>query len=84
MKIGNMVLQKSTYYEINGKHVTKHYLEPECETCPFGWDCYSYEGECEDYGCYVNYEFDVPLIVCMLPERIKRLIKKIKEWDYYE
>ena len=79
--IGNVTIEESTYYDLDGKHVVKHYLERDCENCPFGWECSSYEGECEDYGCYINYNFNVPLIICMLPERLKLLIKKMKGWE---
>lgn len=29
-------------------------LVAECEYCPLGWEERGYEGECYDYGCYVN------------------------------
>jgi len=57
------------------------YLEPNCENCYFGWECTSYEGECEDCGCYINYEFNTPKFFCALPRKIKKLINKIKGWE---
>jgi len=46
-----------------------------------GWDSFSYEGECEDCGCCFNYEFDVPIWKCALPDWVKKIIKKMKGWD---
>lgn len=56
-------------------------FDPDCEHCIFGWESRSYEGECEDCGCYIDYEFNTPKFFCALPWRIKHLIKKIKRWD---
>jgi hypothetical protein len=65
----------------NKRRKREFYLEPDCENCHFGWEYTSYEGECEDCGCCINYEFDTPRIYCALPRRIKKLIKKVKGWE---
>ena len=56
-------------------------LDPDCEHCYFGWDCTSYEGECEDCGCYIDHDFNTSKWICALPQWIKELIVKIKGWD---
>lgn len=78
--IGNLELGAWTVYSNEGKRIELD-LDPDCEHCPFGWDCTSYEGECEDCGCYINYEFDTPKFFCALPRWIKKLIKKVKGWE---
>lgn len=78
--IGNLEFC-SWVVQSHGKRKRKFDLAPDCENCFFGWDCTSYEGECEDCGCYINYEFDTPKIFCVLPWKIKKLIKKVKGWE---
>ena len=68
MKIGDV-----TFYIDRKKKIR---CDCDCENCIMGWDVTSYEGECEDYGCYFNYDFDVPLWKCLLPYWIKRKIKR--------
>lgn len=51
----------------------------DCEYCPMGWEDRSYEGECNDCGCLFDYDFNVPIWKCMLPDRIKKLIIKHKK-----
>ena len=63
------------------KEVTDFYTDCDCENCPLSWECRGYEGECEDYGCYIDKDFDTPLFICALPWRIKNLIKKVKGWE---
>ena len=56
-------------------------LDPDCENCYFGWDCTSYEGECEYCGCYIDHDFNLSKFYCAIPWRIKKLIKKVKGWE---
>ena len=65
---------------IDGKKKLRIGLESCCEDCPMGWDDMSYEGECNDCGCYFNYDFNVPRWKCILPRWVKNLIKKRKGW----
>ena len=65
----------------NKKEEFHVYLDPDCEHCIFGWDCTSYEGECEDCGCYIINDFNTPKFYCALPRWIKKLIKKVKGWE---
>ncbi len=75
MKIGDLKPYKWTEGK-NGKRINHYGFEPDCENCPMGWDVFSYEGECQDCGCYFNYDFDVPLWKCALPHWIKKIILK--------
>lgn len=81
LHIGDLEFYHIITYKINGKRERAIGFCPDCENCFFGWDCTSYEGECEDCGCYINYEFNTPKIFCALSWRIKKLIKKIKGWE---
>lgn len=84
--IGNLKLQTFHYgsFDKNGK--SKHWTElklwhdNDCENCPCGWECRSYEGECEDCGCYISKDgdFSAPTLVCMLPNWVKRILLKLK------
>ena len=76
MKIGNLEIHT---YKLDGQK--KHGLYSDCEGCPFGYDSYSYEGECEDCGCYIDHDFDVHPIICAIPYKLKKLIKKLKGWE---
>ena len=78
--IGNLEFWTATFYTTKGRK-REFDLCPNCENCCFGWDCTSYEGECEDCGCYIDYEFNTPKIFCALPWRIKKLIKKVRGWE---
>ena len=78
--IGDLCLGFMEVFD-NGKEEFHVYLDPDCERCPFGWDCTSYEGECEDCGCYIDHDFNVSKFFCALPWRIKKLIKKVKGWE---
>lgn len=61
------------------KHEIVH--DCDCANCLMGWESRGYEGECEDYGCYFDYNFNVPLWKCMLPDWIKKiLLKRWKAW----
>lgn len=66
---------------LNGKCKREFDLDPDCENCFFSWECISYEGECEDCGCYIDHDFNVSKFYCAIPWRIKKLIKKIKRWE---
>lgn len=80
MKIG--VLELFSWNEVkNGKQKKYFGIDRCCEDCVMGWDSFSYEGECEDCGCCFNYEFDVPIWKCALPDWVKKIIKKMKGWD---
>ena len=79
--IGDLEFYHFITHKRNGKRERTIGFCPDCEHCFFGWDCTSYEGECEDCGCYINYEFNTPKIFCALPWRIKKLIKKVKGWE---
>ena len=68
MRIGDVIVSR------------KYGFEPDCENCCMGWEDCGYEGECYDCGCCFDYDFNVPLWKCMLPYRIKKLIKKVKRW----
>lgn len=84
--IGNFRLETFHYssYE-NDKHKNWTELccwyERDCEHCPSCWENRSYEGECYDCGCYLakkGHE-DAPMLICMLPNRIKRIILKSRK-----
>lgn len=55
------------------------WYDRDCEYCPMGWEDRSYEGECNDCGCLFDYDFNVPIWKCMLPDWIKKLIIKHKK-----
>lgn len=84
--IGNLKMQTFHYgsYE-DGKHKdwTELHLwyDIDCENCPFGWECRSYEGECIDCGCLVSKDgdFSTPTWICMLPNWVKNIILKLKK-----
>ena len=78
--IGDLELGAWTVYSNKGKRIDLC-LVPDCEHCYFGWDCTSYEGDCEDCGCYIDHDFNVSKFYCAIPWRIKKLIKKIKGWE---
>lgn len=82
MRIGDIHL-RNWEENVNGKGKKHYYCERDCENCPLSWDVTSYEGECEDYGCYFDRdsELSAPTIICLLPRWIKRLIKRIKRWE---
>lgn len=77
----------STKYADYSKNKPIHYTEihlwydNDCEECPCGWECRSYEGECDDCGCLISKDgdFTAPTIICAMPTWIKRLIMKIKQ-----
>ncbi len=81
MKIDVLELVSWNEIRLNGKRKKCYGICRHCEDCIMGWDSFSYEGECEDYGCYFNYDFDVPLWKCTLPYWAKKLIKKMKRWE---
>lgn len=56
------------------------WYERNCEYCPLAWEDRSYEGECEDCGCLFDKDFNVPIWKCMLPKRLKEIIKHKKGW----
>ena len=84
--IGNLKLQTFHYgsFDENGK--CKDWTElclwydNICENCPCGWENRSYEGECEDCGCYISKDgdFSAPTLVCMLPNWVKGILLKLK------
>ena len=78
--IGDLEFCTSVYYTPKGRK-RNFDLCPDCENCHFGWDCTSYEGECEDCGCYIDHDFDVSKFYCAIPWRVKKLIKKVKGWE---
>ena len=78
MRLGRIGDMKRSWWSDYGK--VKYCWFCDCENCPFGWDDTGYEGECNDCGCYFNYNFQTPKIVCLLPRWIKRMIKKVKRW----
>ena len=80
MRIGDVVLYRWAG-TCNGKTKKHVGLAPDCEHCPISWDSFSYEGECEDFGCFFDHEFNVPMRKCMLPQWVKYLIKKIRKWE---
>lgn len=52
----------------------------DCENCPLSWEDRSYEGECNDCGCFVYgdlYEGGKP--ICHLPMWIKQTIAGVKQ-----
>lgn len=62
------------------------WYDNDCEHCPCGWEDRSYEGECNDCGCYLakkGHE-EATAIMCMLPRWIKNIIVKIKERNICE
>lgn len=82
MRIGDKAF-RVWHENINGKIKTHCYWESDCENCPFSWEDRSYEGECNDYGCYYDRdsELSAPTIICLLPHWVKEWIKKRKGWD---
>lgn len=79
--IGDLEFYHIIIHRINGKRERHIGFCPNCENCYFSWEYRSYEGECEDCGCYIDYEFNTPKFYCAIPWRIKKLIKKLKRWD---
>lgn len=55
------------------------WYESDCENCPLGWESRSYEGECEDCGCFFDHDFNVPKWKCMLPNFVKKIYLRRKE-----
>ena len=83
--IGNFHINTFHYGSFeNNKHKNWTELhcwyECDCEHCPLSWEDRSYEGDC-DCGCYMaeNGE-DCPktLLICMLPDWIKKILLKHK------
>lgn len=79
--IGDLALGHWEVWRVNGKDEFHICLDPDCENCRFGWECMSYEGECEDCGCYIDHDFNTPKWICALPRWTKKLIKKVKGWE---
>ena len=83
--IGNLKLQTFHYGSFE-KGKSKHWTElslwydKDCENCPCGWECRSYEGKCENCGCLISKDgdFSAPTWVCMLPDWIKKIVLKIR------
>ena len=83
--IGN-IRTNSTHYSkaIENSSEWKHYTtingwyDCDCGDCPMGWEERNYEGACDDCGCLFDYDFNVPIWKCMLPDWIKKLIIKHK------
>ncbi len=81
MKIGNVEFFTWNEYR-NGKNIKHYENAPDCENCPYSWESISYEGECEACGCYFSdQDFNTPTWVCLLPNMVKQLIKKLKGWN---
>lgn len=68
----------------NGKHKSwselRLWYDEDCEHCPFGWECRSYEGECDDCGCMVSKDgdFGARLWWCMMPTWMKNIVVSMK------
>ena len=83
-KIGNFridTFHHSSFENNKHKHWTELHCwyEPDCECCPLSWEDSSYEGECNDCGCYMaEYSNDYPksMLICMLPRWIKKILLK--------
>lgn len=80
--IGNIHIETFHYgsYE-NGKHKDWTELdcwyECDCECCPLSWEDRGYESECYDCGCYMaecGKDYPKTLMICMLPNWIKKLL----------
>ena len=50
----------------------------DCENCPFSWEHWSYEGDC-DCGCMWYDDLYGYKLVCYLPLFAKQIIYRIKE-----
>ena len=83
--IGNLKLETLHY----GSYVDEKYKEwtglhlwydNDCENCPCCLECRNYDGECEDCGCLLSKDgdFSTPILVCMLPNWIKKIILRLK------
>lgn len=65
---------------------TKHWTELycwyvcDCEHCPLSWEDRSYEGECNDCGCFLAKKGhdNASMLICMLPRWIKKILLKHK------
>ena len=79
--IGDLEFYHFITYKMNGKRERSIGFCPNCDNCYFAWGYTSYEGECEDCGCYIDHDFEVSKFFCALPWRIKKLIKKVKGWE---
>lgn len=83
--IGNFRIEtfRCGSYE-NGK--PKHWTELHCWygcncECSLAWEDRSYEGECNDWGCYMAKKGrdEAPMLICMLPRWIKKILLKHKQ-----
>lgn len=52
------------------------WYDNDCENCPMSWEERSYEGECDDWGCLFDHNFNVHIWKCMLPKWIKNIIAR--------
>lgn len=82
LRLGNIRITTTNYWDPRRKK-NPHYTElsiwydEDCEHCPCGWEDRSYEGECNDCGCYLSkkgYEV-APVWKCMLPNWIKNIVR---------
>ena len=83
--IGNFHIETFNYGSFENdkpKHWTELHCwyECDCEHCPLSWEDRSYEGECNDCGCFLAKKgHDIaPMLICMLPRWIKKILLKHK------
>ena len=84
--IGNFHIESfhyGSYENDKPKHWTELHCwyECDCKHCPLSWEDRSYEGECNDCGCYMaEYGNDYPktMAICMLPNWIKKILLRYK------
>lgn len=83
--IGNIHINTfhyGSYENDKPKHWTELHCwyECDCEHCPSSWEDRSYEGECNDCGCFLAKKGhdNAPMLICMLPRWIKKILLRYK------
>lgn len=84
--IGNIHINTfhcGSYENDKPKHWTELHCwyEYNCEHCLLSWEDRSYEGECYDCGCYmadVGEDYPKTLLICRLPNWIKKILLRYK------
>lgn len=83
--IGNFHIETFHYGSFENdkpKHWTELHCwyECDCEHCPSSWEDRSYEGECNDCGCFLAKKGhdNAPMLICMLPKWIKKILLRYK------
>lgn len=85
-EFGNLRLYTIRYGDwTDGKHITYSELhlwyDNDCKYCPCCWEDRSYEGECNDCGCWLARKCheEPPIIICMLPYWVKNMLLRLRK-----